>query len=179
LIPLETSLVTPRLKLVPVTARIAAAARAGGGAFSEVIGAALPPDWAPASLGLVGRAAYPAWGPTPPPMRAVAVHRQDNCVIGDFRFEPSLQAEDEVEIGYGVALAYRRRGYATEGAGAVIDWLFRDGGAAEIIAGCDRRNLASVRTLRRLGFWLDSSAGRAFWWVLTPELRREKQNAQN
>jgi len=101
------------------------------------------------------------------------VHRSDNVVVGDVRFEPSLQAPDEVEIGYGVALSYRRQGYATEAAGAVIDWLFHEGGAAEIIAGCDRRNVASVRTLRRLGFWLDGSAGRAFWWLLTPELRRE------
>jgi RimJ/RimL family protein N-acetyltransferase len=53
----------------------------------------------------------------------------------------------------------------------VIDWLFAHGGAETIIAGCDRRNVASVKTLRKLGFWLDTTPGTAFWWVLTPELR--------
>ena len=170
---LDHPLVTPRLTLVPVTAALAAAAREGGAAFAQAIQADVPPDWGAASLALVGRSAHPAWGPRPAPMRAVAVHRADNIVIADVRFEPSLQAADEVEIGYGVAHSYRRQGYASEATGAVIDWLFVDGGAAEIIAGCDRRNVASVRTLRRLGFWLDGSAGRAFWWLLTPELRRE------
>jgi hypothetical protein len=32
-------------------------------------------------------------------------------------------------------------------------------------------NKASVRTLRRLGFWLDGASGKAFWWRLTPEMR--------
>ena len=53
----------------------------------------------------------------------------------------------------------------------VIDWLFEDAGAETILAGCDADNIASVRTLRRLGFWLDSNPGRTFWWVLAPDLR--------
>ncbi|PZO55935.1 MAG: hypothetical protein DCF16_00955 [Alphaproteobacteria bacterium] len=65
----------------------------------------------------------------------------------------------------------RRQGYATEACTAVIDWLFEDVGAETILAGCDAKNVASVRTLRRLGFWLDSNPGQTFWWVLTPDLR--------
>jgi RimJ/RimL family protein N-acetyltransferase len=50
--------------------------------------------------------------------------------------------------------------------GAVIAAL-EDHGATHIIAGCDMKNVASVRTLRRLGFTLDGSIARAdaFWWV--------------
>ena len=59
------------------------------------------------------------------------------------------------------------------GRGAVVDWLFADGGADCIIAGCDKDNVASVRTLRRLGFWLDSNPGGTFWWLITPQLRLE------
>jgi len=87
------------------------------------------------------------------------------------RFEPSLRAAREFEIGYSIARARRRQGYAVEAAGAVIDWLFEDAAAETILAGCDARNVASVRTLRRLGFWLDSTPGTTFWWVLSPELR--------
>ena len=123
-----------------------------------MLGAEVPPDWSASSLALVARSAHPAWGPGPRPCAPSRCTANANVVIGDVRFEPSLQAPDEIEIGYEIVSSFRRQGFATEAAGAVIDWLFREGGAAEIIAGCDRRNVASVRTLaaprllaRRLG----------------------------
>lgn len=165
--PLERPLMTPRLRLTPVTPELAAAARAGGQAFAETIGAEVPADWRNASLKLLARPP----GPTPSPIRAVIVHREDGVVIGDVRFEPVVLEPNLIELGYGIARARRRQGYAAEAAGAVLDWLFLDAGAKAAVAGCDRNNLASVRTLRKLGFWLDGSAGSAFWWTITPELR--------
>ncbi len=164
-------LLTPRLRLEPVTPALAAAARVGQAAFADVIGADAPSDWCAASLGLVARSSAHVWGPAPAPTRAIAIHRQDWAIVGDVRFEPSLRAAREFEIGYGIAKSRRRQGYAVEATGAIIDWLFQEGGAETVIAGCESRNLASVRTLRRLGFWLDSTAGQAFWWSITPELR--------
>ncbi len=166
-------ILTPRLKLEPVTAALAQAARAGQGAFAELIGAEAPLDWCAASLPLVARSAAHAWGADPAPTRAVAIHRAEGAIIGDVRFEPSMRAQGrpvgEVEIGYSVAQSRRRQGYAVEATGALIDWLLAEAGAESIIAGCDSRNLASVRTLRRLGFWLDSTPGRTFWWTLTQD----------
>ncbi len=164
--PLSHPLHTPRLRLEPVTPALARAARAGQAAFAVVIGAEAPADWCAASLPLVARAAAHAWGPAPAPTRVVAIHREDGVVVGDVRFDPSPQMIGEVEIGYSIALSRRRQGYAVEATGAVIDWLVAEGGAASITAGCDARNVASVRTLRRLGFWLDSTPGRTFWWTL-------------
>lgn len=150
---------------------MAEAARVSAAAFADAVGAATPPDWSEGSLSLVARslAATPS-GP-PLPTRAIAIHRDDGVIVGDVRFEPSARDPGEVEIGYAVARSRRRQGYASESAGAVIDWLFDDAGIETVIAGCDSGNLASVRTLRRLGFWLDRTPGRAFWWVLTRELR--------
>lgn len=165
-IVLERPLYTRRLRLQPVTAAIAAAAGAGRGVFADEIGAEAPDDWCAASLGLVAQSAT-----NPAPTRAIAIDRADGIVIGDVRFEPSARAAREFEIGYSVARARRRQGYAVEATGAVIDWLFRSGGAESIIAGCDSRNVASVGTLRKLGFWLDSNPGTTFWWLLTPDLR--------
>jgi [ribosomal protein S5]-alanine N-acetyltransferase len=170
-VALDHPIYTPRLRLEPVTPALADAARAGQAAFADVIGAQAPTEWCAASLGLVARSINHAWGPSPAPTRAIAILRGEEAVIGDVRFEPSLRAANEFELGYGVARSRRNQGYATEAAGAVIDWLFEEGGADSILAGCDRRNLASVRTLRRLGFWLDSNPGETFWWVLTPDLR--------
>jgi ribosomal-protein-alanine N-acetyltransferase len=170
-IALDHPLYTARLRLEPVTPALAEAAQAGQAAFADVIGAEAPADWCAASLRLVARSISHAWGPAPAPTRAIAIHRQEGAVIGDVRFEPSLRAAREFEIGYGVARGRRRQGYAVEAAGAIVDWLFDEAGAETILAGCDSTNVASVRTLRRLGFWLDSNPAKTFWWVLTPELR--------
>lgn len=168
---LDRPLLTPRLRLEPVTPALAQAARAGQAAFADVIGAEAPAEWCAANLGLLARSVSTARGPVPAPTRAIAIHREEGALIGDVRFEPSLRAPREFEIGYSVAKARRRQGYAVEAAGAVIDWLFEEAGAETILAGCDARNVASVRTLRRLGFWLDSTPGITFWWVLSPDLR--------
>jgi ribosomal-protein-alanine N-acetyltransferase len=167
---LDHPLFTARLRLEPVTPAMADAARAGPAAFTNVIGADAPADWCAASLGLVARSVS-LTGSAPAPTRAIAIHRREGVVIGDVRFEPSPRAEREFEIGYGIAKSRRRQGYAVEAVTAVIDWLFEDAGAETILAGCDARNIASVRTLRRLGFWLDSNPGQTFWWVLAPDLR--------
>jgi [ribosomal protein S5]-alanine N-acetyltransferase len=169
MLPLDHPLLTPRLKLAPVTRRLAMAAQMGARVFAEKLGAAAPSDWSAASLGLVARAAN--WGGPSPPTRAIAIHRDEGCVVGDVRFETRFDLSNKVEIGYGIARSRRKQGYATEAAGAIIDWLFREGAAETIIAGCDRTNIASVKTLRRLGFWLDSTPRTTFWWMLTPELR--------
>ena len=105
------------------------------------------------------------------PTRAVAIHREDGVVVGDVRFEPTARGDGEIEIGYSIARSRRRQGYAVEATAAVIDWLFEAGGAETVIAGCDSSNVASVRTLRRLGFWLDATPGKTFWWLLTEHIR--------
>jgi [ribosomal protein S5]-alanine N-acetyltransferase len=165
---LDHPLFTARLRLEPVTPEMADAARAGQHAFAHVIGADAPSDWCQASLGLVARSISQL---DQAPTRAIAIHRQEGVVIGDVRFEPSPRSQSEFEIGYGIARSRRREGYAVEAVNAVIDWLFEDAGAETILAGCDASNIASVRTLRRLGFWLDSNPGQTFWWVLAPDLR--------
>jgi RimJ/RimL family protein N-acetyltransferase len=166
--PLTHPLLTPRLRIEPVTPQLAEAARNGVEAFSRAIGADAPPDWGASSLGLVARSAIVG---APAPIRAVAVHRELGCVVGDVRFEPVERRPDDIEIGYSIAASRRRQGFAVEATGAIIDWLFTEGGVERAIAGCDRKNIASVRTLRKLGFWLDGSAANAFWWEITPKLR--------
>jgi len=170
-ITLDHPIYTQRLRLEPVTPELALAAREGQAVFADAIRAEAPTDWCAASLPLVARSVSQAWGPEPAPTRAIAILRGEDTVIGDVRFEPSLRAAREFEIGYSVARSRRRQGYAVEMTSAVIDWLFDDAGAESILAGCDNRNIASVNTLRRLGFWLDSNPDRTFWWVMTPDLR--------
>jgi RimJ/RimL family protein N-acetyltransferase len=167
---LKRTLFTPRLRLEPVTAELSAIANDGVGALARTLEADIPSDWVRAGLPLVRQRHAPgAWRP----IRCVAVHRAEQVVVGDIRFE-RIRSDDEVyEIGYAIIPAYRRQGLAVEAAGRVIDWLFGEARAALVIAGCDRKNRGSVRTLRKLGFWLDGSRGSAFWWRMSEQLRRE------
>ena len=169
---LNRALYTPRLRLEPVTAELSAIAN-DVRALSRTLEAEIPTDWVRAGLPLVRQRLNPAsaWRP----IRCVAVHRGDHVVVGDIRFERVRSGDDEdvYEIGYAIIPAYRRQGLAVEAAGRVIDWLFDEARAALVIAGCDRKNRGSVRTLRRLGFWLDGSRGSAFWWRMTAQLRHE------
>lgn len=104
---LDRPLFTPRLRLEPVTAELAEAARVGQAAFADRIGADAPAEWCRASLGLVARSISHAWGPAPAPTRAIAIHCDEDAVVGDVRFEPSLCAAREFEIGYGIARSRR------------------------------------------------------------------------
>lgn len=58
----------------------------------------------------------------------------------------------QAEIGFTLATAYQRRGFATEAVSAVLDRLFRVQGLHRVMGECDARNLRSAALLERLGF---------------------------
>ena len=151
---------TQRLRLEPVTGALALAASRGRGALEQALDAEVDAGWRGDHI--FGRARVAV---DDRPRHALVVHGLDRKLIGEVRFEP-LQHSEGFEIGYAIVPAYRRQGYAVEAGKAVIRAL-EDEGVGHIIAGCDMRNVASVRTLRRLGFTLDGSSARskAFWWV--------------
>lgn len=68
----------------------------------------------------------------------VAVHLHDNLM--------------QAEIGFTLAAAYQKRGYATEAVGGVLDRLFHERGLHKVTGECDARNTSSAALLERLGF---------------------------
>lgn len=171
MIAIEHTLHTRRLRLEPMTMSLARAAAAGGTALADALDADIPHEWAPGGLRLLSAVRRAGWT-APAPTRAIVVHKADERVIGDVRFEPAPLMQDTVEIGYGIVPLYRKQGYATEAMGRIIDWLLAEGGVGTVIAGCDMKNRGSVRTLRKLGFLLDGARRPgAYWWVLAPGMR--------
>ena len=77
---------------------------------------------------------------------------ETNLLVGTsslFNFnEPSRRAE----LGYGIARTHWRRGYMSEGVGAVINFAFEDLGLNRLEADIDPRNIASAASLEKLGF---------------------------
>lgn len=166
-------LLTPRLRLEPVTPSVTAAAREGEAALERVLGAAIPSSWRGAGMALTQRGPSGSLGAEATPVRAIIVLQEPSLAIGDIRFEPLALAPWVVEIGYGIATPFRRQGYANEAARAVTDWLRApEHEVREIIAGCNPRNRASIGVLRKLGFILDRCEPGAFWWTLDPAAPR-------
>ncbi len=164
---LDQSLMTPRLRLEPMTTTLARVASDGPQALADALDADIDADWLANGVRMLSAIRQRPWRHTTP-TRAIIIHRADERVIGDIRFEPPGGTSGVVEIGYGVAPLYRRHGYATEASARIIDWVFEDSAIEAVIAGCDMKNRASVRTLRKLGFTLDGPRRpRAFWWEMT------------
>ena len=60
----------------------------------------------------------------------------------------------EIGLFWGILPAHRRRGYATEAARALLDFLFHELRARHVVATTERDNIASQRTMKKLGMRL-------------------------
>jgi RimJ/RimL family protein N-acetyltransferase len=83
---------------------------------------------------------------------AVAENQSQNVIgyCGLFFF-PDINGRPEVEIGYRLAQAAWRQGYATEAASAVRDFAFFTLGMKRLVALIDPSNAASIRVAKKIG----------------------------
>lgn len=81
----------------------------------------------------------------------VAVLRGTREVVGRAGFHAPPDADGTVEIGYSVAPAHRRQGFATEMARALLAWA-GEHGARHCLASVRPDNAASLATIGPLGF---------------------------
>jgi RimJ/RimL family protein N-acetyltransferase len=87
----------------------------------------------------------------------------DDSLIGDVGVNLHVNRM-QAEIGYTIAAAYQRRGYATEAVHGVLEHLFSERGLHRVSAECDGRNLPSARLLERVGF-RPEGCRRAHTWI--------------
>jgi RimJ/RimL family protein N-acetyltransferase len=80
------------------------------------------------------------------------VHRDSDTVVGMCGFKGPPDADDVVEIAYGVSPEYRRKGYATEAAQALTDYAFSSGKVRVVRAHTLPEPNASTRVLTKCGF---------------------------
>ncbi len=156
------SIETDRLILRPVDAELARAMLQDRRAATDLAGAAFHRDFPDQALADMlpahaedldnGRAIL-GWG------LWVAVYKSIRLVVGGISFKGPPNSLGEVEVGYGMVRAHRRRGLAVEGTGALVAWALRDSQVGRILAHCEEANLGSIRVLEKLGF-LRLPAGR-------------------
>jgi ribosomal-protein-alanine N-acetyltransferase len=94
----------------------------------------------------------------------VMIKRNSRSVIGDIGFMGPPDEAGAIEVGYSVIPEWRRHGYATEAASAIVDWALSQPSVQLIVAGCSSDNAASVRTLERLGFQRTGEANSQIRW---------------
>lgn len=80
------------------------------------------------------------------------IDRRENAVVGLGGYKGPPGDRGMVKIGYGVAPAYRGRGYATKSARSLVEGAFAVDGVAVVCAHTLPERNASVRVLERCGF---------------------------
>jgi RimJ/RimL family protein N-acetyltransferase len=73
-------------------------------------------------------------------------------VVGGCGFKGPPDPEGVVEIAYGVAPDHQNKGFATEAAGALVDFAFRSGQVRTVRAHTFEQTNASTRVLSKCGF---------------------------
>lgn len=152
---------TARLRLVPATFALARAELLDRRDFGDLLGARVPDNWPPPTVAealpwiLMRLQAAPDCGcwfswyalADQPAVGgdAVPVLVASGGFIG-----PPL--DGEVAVGYAVLPQFQGRGYASEMAGALVDWAFAQARVERVVAETDWANPASVRVLEKIGF---------------------------
>ena len=174
---LPAPLVTGRLALVPVGRDLARALLSDRRAAAEMAGGAIHRDFPdpelaaklPAFAQRLDDAANTALGRTAPQDPAgwglwLFRYTTERMIVGAASFTGPPNAAGEVELGYQIVPAHRRRGLTVEGCAALVAWAFHDSATTAVIADCAQDNTASIRTLQKLGFTRDRAARERLHW---------------
>ena len=155
---------TTQLELRPLASGAAAALPEDRAAASARIGASLSPTWPLAEL-LDALPMQAAAAPGAEPFGIwVMIESATGIVVGDIGFLGPADVAGAVEVGYGVVPDRRRRGYAGEALAALVAWVLEEPGVVSVVARCEVGNVASMRTLCRVGFVETGTADGTLAW---------------
>ena len=157
---------TSRVMLVPCSLELAEAL-ADRAAAEKLLGAAIPEGWPDDELTGLLRL-YTEWLRDDPTVLGygpwIVIAPEERAVVGSAGFS-GRPKDGEVELGYGIAEPYRNRGYATEAAGALVEWALAQPGVERVIARSDRDNQPSTRVLEKIGMTRGQAEGKTVRWV--------------
>jgi RimJ/RimL family protein N-acetyltransferase len=122
----------------------------------------------------------------PGPGYQIALERKsDGVLIGDCFFKILEEDPRQAEIGFTLAREFHGQGYASEGVGRLLQYLFDELKLHRVRGNCDPQNTASIRLMERLGMrheghWIKSLWFKGAWadedWFAI--LREEWQTRQ-
>ena len=143
-----------RLDMVWMSPAFLEAALAGRHAEAEaMIGGTLPSWWPDETYWLTRRLEEMQTDPAVGPwlMRAMR-RRSDGVVVGNISFHGPPDDQGRAELGYTVFEAYRRQGYASEAALALMSWAREQHGIRRFVVSISPANEPSLAMAAKLGF---------------------------
>jgi len=91
------------------------------------------------------------------------LEKASGALIGDIAIHFRDKENRQVELGYTLAPEYQGKGYASEAAARVLDYLFGTLKKHRVSASVDPRNGRSVKLLERLGMRKEGCFKKSFW----------------
>lgn len=96
--------------------------------------------------------------------RYTIVHKETGHVVGTIHLmDVNDRAVEAMEIGYSIAPAHKRRGYAYEALSTLLHYLLHDLNLDMVIAGAFPDNTPSLELIKKLGFQYEGLKHKAFW----------------
>lgn len=155
-------LYTERLELLPITLPMVEAVLEGRRDEAESLaGVRFPDEWP--GRALVERAfacplarlrddpASYVWGGRLLVARGSATADGERVVVGSVVLDGKPDPSGTVEIGYGIDGRSQGKGYATEGARAVVEWALDQANVARVTAATLSWHVASRRVIEKIG----------------------------
>jgi [ribosomal protein S5]-alanine N-acetyltransferase len=147
---------TARLTLIAATPRHLQAELVSNAAFQTAIGCTVPDSWPPELYDHDAINWTLRMLASVPDMQRWAMHyviegAHGGTVVGTAGFKGPPDETGTVEIGYGILQEYRRKGYATEAARALIETAFADARVTTVIAETLPHLTASIGVMQNCG----------------------------
>jgi len=98
------------------------------------------------------------------------VEKENNLIIGSAGYIGKPDNEGNVEIGFGIIPSKRGKGFCNEAVKALLKWGLSHNDVNGIIARCDKYNIASRKTIIKLGFEYQSEKDDLLIWMLAKKL---------
>jgi RimJ/RimL family protein N-acetyltransferase len=100
--------------------------------------------------------AAPTWAKEGDWLSVAVVERSSGTTVGDLAFHWVSERDKTAEIGFVFDPRHQRQGFATEAAGALVEWAFTTADMHRVIGRTEARNAASARVLEKLGMRLEA-----------------------
>jgi RimJ/RimL family protein N-acetyltransferase len=105
---------------------------------------------------LAQKMAAPAWTSEGDWLSVAAVERASGVTVGDVSLRWVSERDRTAEVGFVFDPVHQGKGFATEAARALVDWVFTAAGFHRVIGRTEARNTASARVLEKLGMRLEA-----------------------
>ena len=98
------------------------------------------------------------------------IEKENNQIIGSAGYIGKPDDEGNVEIGFGIVPSKRGKGFCHEAVNTLIKWGLSHDNVNCIIARCDKSNIASRKTIEKLGFEYLCAKDDLLTWKLEKKL---------